>query len=554
MKYNKLYVVLSLLLILQTSCLENDLPYPQIKGIIQEIETDGFVSATINKDAQQVSILVDDTIDLRSLRITKLITSEGVQILPDSTACLDIVNFPDSSFASLDTLPASANTRINFSKSSATLTLRTYQDYPWQITAKQNITRVFKFVDAEGVSITQGTPLVDEVNKQIIVYVEQGVNLANIFIQELRLGSSIAKTIPEPTLVTDFRRPKKFEVTAFGEKETWTVSVIHATGSGLSLSPWSKRAYIMGNAKEGTNIDIKYRKKGEEYWDQVFEDEITFNEDETFTAVLRHLIPATTYEYQATIGSQVGDLSEFKTDTIPQLPNSGFENWHSYKNMDLTSPVTGLAVYGEDEEMFWDSGNWGSASIGQNITTDDESVFHGGKRAAKLASNNFVVKFAAGNIFTGKYVDTDGMDGILDFGRPFTARPMALKGWFKYTSTPISTVSSTDPIEDAQKGMNDKAHIYIALGDWDTPVKIRTKKSVRQLFDKNDSHVIAYQEMVVDQTVSNWTEFKLDLEYRSLTRQPKYIIVVCSASKYGDYFTGGEGSMLWIDDFELIYE
>ena len=102
--------------------------------------------------------------------------------------------------------------------------------------------------------------------------------------------------------------------------------------------------------------------------------------------------------------------------------------------------------------------------------------------------------------------------------------------------------------------MNDKAHIYIALGDWDTPVKIRTKKSVRQLFDKNDSHVIAYQEMIVDQTVSNWTEFKLDLEYRSLTRQPKYIIVVCSASKYGDYFTGGEGSTLWIDDFELIYE
>lgn len=554
MKYSKLFVVLFFLLIFQVSCLENDLPYPQIKGVIQEIETDGLVSATINKDAQQVAIIVDDTIDLRSLRITKLVTSEGVRILPDSTACLDVVNFPDSGFVSLDTLPSSANTRINLAKTSATLILRTYQDYPWQITAKQNINRVFKFVNSDGESVTQGTPLIDELNKQVIVYVEQGTNLAEIFVKEFRLGSSIAKTVPEPTQEKDFRRAKKFEVTAFGQTVQWTVSVVHATGSGLSFFPWSKRAYIMGDAKEGTKIDIKYRRKGEEYWDQVFDDEITFNVDETFTAILRHLIPATTYEYQATIGGQVGDLLEFKTDTTLQLPNSGFENWHSYRNTDLTSPVTGLAVYGEGEDMFWDSGNWGSASIGQNITTDDESVFHGGKRSAKLASKNFVVKFAAGNIFTGKYVDTDGMDGILDFGRSFTAKPTALKGWFKYTSTPISSVSSDDPIEDAQKGMDDKAHIYIALGDWDAPVRIRTKKSVRQLFDKDDSHVIAYQEMVVDKTVSNWTEFTLNLEYRSLIRQPKYILVVCSASKYGDYFTGGEGSTLWIDDFELVYE
>ncbi|MDE6555420.1 MAG: PCMD domain-containing protein, partial [Duncaniella sp.] len=26
-----------------------------------------------------------------------------------------------------------------------------------------------------------------------------------------------------------------------------------------------------------------------------------------------------------------------------------------------------------------------------------------------------------------------------------------------------------------------------------------------------------------------------------------------SASKAGDYFLGGEGSTLWIDDFELVY-
>jgi hypothetical protein len=35
---------------------------------------------------------------------------------------------------------------------------------------------------------------------------------------------------------------------------------------------------------------------------------------------------------------------------------------------------------------------------------------------------------------------------------------------------------------------------------------------------------------------------------------PTYLIVVCSASKYGDYFTGGAGSVLYVDDFSLEYD
>ena len=35
-----------------------------------------------------------------------------------------------------------------------------------------------------------------------------------------------------------------------------------------------------------------------------------------------------------------------------------------------------------------------------------------------------------------------------------------------------------------------------------------------------------------------WKQFTIDLKYRDLTRKPKYIIVVASASKYGDFFTG----------------
>ena len=42
--------------------------------------------------------------------------------------------------------------------------------------------------------------------------------------------------------------------------------------------------------------------------------------------------------------------------------------------------------------------------------------------------------------------------------------------------------------------------------------------------------------------------------YRSNTRIPKYIVVAGASSRYGDYFTGGRGSVLLIDEFELIYD
>jgi len=54
--------------------------------------------------------------------------------------------------------------------------------------------------------------------------------------------------------------------------------------------------------------------------------------------------------------------------------------------------------------------------------------------------------------------------------------------------------------------------------------------------------------------VKEWTTETLTINYRLKNRQPQYIIVVASSSKYGDYFTGGEESLLQIDNIELLYE
>ena len=104
------------------------------------------------------------------------------------------------------------------------------------------------------------------------------------------------------------------------------------------------------------------------------------------------------------------------------------------------------------------------------------------------------------------------------------------------------------------KDKPDTCAIYIALGDWDKPVEIRTNPRDRKLFDKNDPHVIAYAEFNSGTSVDSYTPLELTLQYKSTSRVPTHLIVVCSASKYGDYFTGGAGATLTIDEFSLEYD
>lgn len=310
---------------------------------------------------------------------------------------------------------------------------------------------------------------------------------------------------------------------------------------------WTSRAKLPGELIKETSetLSFNYRIKGETNWQNI--EAVRDEESFSFTAVLTNLESGTEYEYQALSGNTPSAaICRFTTETAAQLPNSGFENWSG------TSP---LWIYGEGESMFWDSGNKGSATMNKNVTTYIERTgLNSGKRAAQLKSQFVgflgIGEFAAGNLFTGRFVGTeDTTQGILDFGREFSSRPSQLSIWYHATLGNID-YSKTNM---APQGVQDTAIVYIALTDWDRPREVHTKDK-STLFDKNDSHVIAYGELVIDKNVPDWTNHKIKLEYRSLERKPKYILVVASASKYGDYYTGSTGSTMWLDDFELIYE
>lgn len=55
-------------------------------------------------------------------------------------------------------------------------------------------------------------------------------------------------------------------------------------------------------------------------------------------------------------------------------------------------------------------------------------------------------------------------------------------------------------------------------------------------------------------SITSWSEFEIELEYRATNRKPKYILIVCAASQLGDYYTGGDGTTLWVDDLSLDWD
>ena len=103
-------------------------------------------------------------------------------------------------------------------------------------------------------------------------------------------------------------------------------------------------------------------------------------------------------------------------------------------------------------------------------------------------------------------------------------------------------------------GRPDSCHIYIALTDWTAPYEIRTNPKNRQLFSPASPSVIAYGELIFSGTMSQYKEFEIKLNYRSTSRKPSYILITSAASKYGDYFTGGAGAVLYIDQYSLDYD
>ncbi|MCR4860031.1 MAG: DUF4493 domain-containing protein [Bacteroidales bacterium] len=352
------------------------------------------------------------------------------------------------------------------------------------------------------------------------------------------------------------------------------VIVFEPVSTGLSASSvyeiWAGHATVHANVDEGeyddpSKVAFAYATADGD-WTTVA---ATRSGEGTYDAVLEGLSPETEYSYKLVIdGEDIGDALTFTTEAAPAIPNGSFEESSESASGNYTE------FYSSEADAWWGSGNGskginGSADFGGFIIcAPDTSEKVDGNQSACLTSTYALVKFAAGNLFSGYFAGLEGVKGgKVAFGRPFTGRPTALRVWLKYSTGKINRIGSQPEGETVTTDDYDTGRVQVALGTWDyrtyggtreCPILVNTTDTSTFVDFATDASTLAHGDLQLvgdaSDSYNSWVEYTIPIEYRNETEYPTYIVVSCASSKLGDYFTGCDSSKLWIDKMELLYE
>lgn len=273
------------------------------------------------------------------------------------------------------------------------------------------------------------------------------------------------------------------------------------------------------------------------------------------------------------VTAENGSTAEYVASVSSQVTVYGFETW-----------VAG--VEGQEPDMtFYNPDGWCSSNAGVQMLKEMELAdhyaveatndAHSGEKAALITSVDSkganlgikVPKVTTGSLFLGTFI-TDIFNTLnsTKFGIPYSAKPVSLKGWYKYTPGPDFYVVNEQPYDQhcheavLDKTKTDEFMISVVLyetEEYDTKNwsdcltgAADTEKNIY-----TSSRVAAIAQLTGGEQ-TEWKEFNLTLDWKKeYNADTKYrMAIICSASKDGDKFWGAPGSTLIVDDFELVAE
>lgn len=529
-------------LLMMGSCIENTIPYPYIRLDILSIEGEGFTQKSIDATTRVATITLDESTDIQNVNITKTTCTEGAMLSAPLEGVFDM--------------------RYGIAS-----TLYLYQSYDWVVKAEQSMERYFKVdnqLGAEDISYDESTStgtvhLFANINK---------VDISQLTVKSMKFDADEITTYA-PTLESlqagyDFTNTRRVIATTHGRKVIWyiTIDLMEPVTLLTSIDLRSTYATLVGSGDTSVAEDCGFEyalSSAPEEWSYVAASSVA---DGQFSVTVEGLAMDTDYIFRAVVGEDASPSSDvMHSETQEQLPNAGFEDWHQ----------SGKAWFPflEGGTQFWGTGNEGSSLLGStNISKQSSETAPGSSGVSSLLMDSAdVLKFAAGNIFTGYFVGVNGTNGTINVGRPFTDRPVALRGWMKYTSGVVGKFAVEGKLAS---GEQDQGSILVALGDWtkevygkdatgavvgsdECPISIDTRSDAT-FFNSNAEAIIAYGELYQTTTQDGWTEFEVVLDYRDLERKPTHIAIMGASSRYGDYFCGSVDSEMLLDDLELVYE
>ena len=333
----------------------------------------------------------------------------------------------------------------------------------------------------------------------------------------------------------------------------------------IEVSAWAKDAYITGSETDGTVYGVGYRKVGDREW-CIYDNALPVNNGE-FVAHISGLLPSTQYECFAYTETDESEVCLFTTESEVQLPNNSFEHFSKVTDADYYKWYDPSCGDPESREIWWaccngegKDGVAGFGNFGLVLTYPDSECKADGGWSVRCESKSLSGWLVCGKLFTGRFAKIIGTtDGAVNYGRPWTTRPKALRVWYKYQSGVIDIVGKRPVGDNTKIGDNDRCEIAISVGNWDykkmggvpeSPVYVNTTDGI--YYTSKSPGVIGFGHLVSDQSC-DWTRVDIPLEYKTHTERPTHIIITCTSSYLGDYLTGSSRTKLWIDKMDLIY-
>lgn len=250
-------------------------------------------------------------------------------------------------------------------------------------------------------------------------------------------------------------------------------------------------------------------------------------------------------------------IESFIASANPQLSNGDFNLWYKTSS-NYYEPGADATT------TIWGTGNQGTQILNKLATTPTD--FGEGNLAAHMETldngsiaGTFGAPISAGSIFTGVFnadkIDPSNPEAAIEFGMPFSGRPKSIRLKFSYSPGLVNKDKSGNELD-----YGDACDIYALF-------EIRQGGKTERLataWYRSDEEQTNFQSLEIplsygelDQSFPDYMQ-PIDHGYVSADSAsfvlPTHITFVASSSFDGAKFAGAIGSILIIDDIEMIYE
>ena len=239
---------------------------------------------------------------------------------------------------------------------------------------------------------------------------------------------------------------------------------------------------------------------------------------------------------------------------LPQIANSDFEEWGSgYEVNQGNITIAPLPEKGKG----WATAN--NSYIQGTLPID----YKGGK-AAQMKTGIQKVPIidhdliAAGTLYTGYFqlkLDFENPRSMTNFGIPFNVRVKAVEFDAQYIAgSQLQQSIKNDKGKYRIQNIEgyDEGQAWVEVLHWSGEGDLHYQGKPLEGLE-----VLGRQELLFDganKKYHQWARYSLPVEYTDFEKTPTHIAIVFSSSKGGDVFKGAPGSVLNVDNVELIYK